>query len=268
MQPPRFGRAMLLRIVFLLLVSLTISEVGAVGKTKKGKKGKKSQKNKKKIKGRRSSRGASSGAVACAVCEYLVTTLDSQIKLSLSQDRSFESGFRLNAKGVRETQKLPYAHSQTGFMEILEQACAPERLLGQGIVPMPAESGETEGAFRLLSTDSEWWLRTKPKPRQLTADDAEELQRLHDACQMIVSEHEDAIVATVRDVPRDRQIIHIQGRSGSGKVAHWTTAGGLRPLKEQLCVKSQLCPPQRVWAKEEAMKIDWDAMPPSPLDEI
>jgi hypothetical protein len=101
----------------------------------------------------------SGAAVSCAVCEYIVHALDSSIKLSLSKDQTYTSGFRLKSDGRRATQRVPWAQSEVGFMEIMDDICAPEQFAAYGVVDL-----KTAGQFQLLNNESDYWRRLKARP--------------------------------------------------------------------------------------------------------
>ena len=60
--------------------------------------------------------------MACAVCEYIVESLDRTVRdRMLNNPQLTEIGFRLRDDGTREVHRMPWVQTELGFAELFEE---------------------------------------------------------------------------------------------------------------------------------------------------
>ena len=102
----RGDRLMALVAAFVLLALAQLDDkVVAKGSTKKG--------------------DDARGRMTCAVCEYIVESLDRTVRdRMLNNPQLTEIGFRLRDDGTREVHRMPWVQTELGFAELFEEVRA------------------------------------------------------------------------------------------------------------------------------------------------
>ncbi len=82
----------------------------------------------------------------CAVCEYVVDSLDKRIRKDFREGKTIEVGWRMDDVDRGGKRRIAKGLSEAGFLEHLEAACAQHTI-------MPSLLYEKEGALRLVDAN-------------------------------------------------------------------------------------------------------------------
>jgi hypothetical protein len=82
----------------------------------------------------------------CAICEYVVDSLDKRIRNDFREGKTMEVGWRMDDVDKGGKRRIAKGLSEAGFLEHLEASCAQSTL-------MPSLLYENEGALRLVDAN-------------------------------------------------------------------------------------------------------------------